>query len=966
MPAPTRTVRTLASICAVASLAVAGLAVTAAPAAAQTPPKGAKVTVRNSSTAILSWGAASQATQYEVQVDTTADFASPDYSAKTQNTKAVPTKSLIPGKNYWRVRALGKGSPSKWVTGSFTVAPVTTPIPLAPTDGAVLAQPQNPPLLQWSSSQGAVSYKVEVDGDADLIGAKVYTTKTTSLVVPDPLTTGDWYWRVTADKGSGLVSLPSTVSRFDISPLALPQITYPADSVNQAIEDVVLDWTPVPGAKTYDVQVALDDDFNNIALDVKNVFGSRYSPPVTLANDQFWWRVRAVDLSGQPTPWTESLYGFQRQWLDQPQPVYPIGTVTTDRPYIQWTPVQHASKYELYVAQNPQMTVGLERCRVAGTTYVPRSVGDCGISPNVDLWWEVRAMDDPYQPSLGLPGVFSTPQAFRWTGPAPGPFSAIDLNTVVSGLKVAVNGGGITDPGKGCKDPVSDPNVAYICTGVPTTPVFSWDPVPGAMSYHVDVAQDVNFTTSEMPDGIDTDFPMMALEWEDERATLPESQAGSAYYWHVTACGTNGCTQSPVSRFPPLPGSEAFRKASPAITGLQSSDPNASEITFSWQDYYDTNVGTVWNGETGSQTARQYRIQVDNEPSFATPVDTKVVDQATYTAYDKLYPDGTYWWRVQAVDPESFGLTWSPVQTFTKTSPPVVPSSPVGGASVSGTTPFRWAAQAFAGSYAVEVYKNNDLSFSAANKVFSATVKTAAVAPTTPIPAAASAYVWRVRRIDTDGNPGPWSTPATFYSTGVAPNLLAPKAGVWVKFTAGLFEWTEVPGAATYQVNLYGDHPTKASTVATAWAPTSLASGKYTWNVTALDAAGNALATSATRAFKVDASLPELVSLNGQVVNKGTKVDIRGKFSEKVKGVSASSIKLYKAGSKKEIKAKVTLGKDKKSFRMVTKGSRHFKIGEKYDITFSAKIRDFQGNKMIPGVIHAEIVAKRMLRLAGQ
>jgi hypothetical protein len=35
---------------------------------------------------------------------------------------------------------------------------------------------------------GRVAYKVEVDADADLIGAKTYTTKTTSLVVPDPLT----------------------------------------------------------------------------------------------------------------------------------------------------------------------------------------------------------------------------------------------------------------------------------------------------------------------------------------------------------------------------------------------------------------------------------------------------------------------------------------------------------------------------------------------------------------------------------------------------------------------------------------------------------------------------------------------------------------------------------------------------------------------------------------------------------
>ena len=55
-------------------------------------------------------------------------------------------------------------------------------------------------------SQGATSYTVEVDGDADFIGAKVYTTKNTSLVVPDPLIAGDYYWRVTAAKAAGIVS----------------------------------------------------------------------------------------------------------------------------------------------------------------------------------------------------------------------------------------------------------------------------------------------------------------------------------------------------------------------------------------------------------------------------------------------------------------------------------------------------------------------------------------------------------------------------------------------------------------------------------------------------------------------------------------------------------------------------------------------------------------------------------------
>ena len=143
---------------------------------------------------------------------------------------------------------------------------------------------------------------------------------------------------------------------------------------------------------------------------------------------------------------------------------------------------------------------GADGCEIVGTTYVPRNAGDCGIVSGVDLWWEVRAIDQPYCPD-GLPGVFSDPQPFRMTYTLP-PAGTIDLNGSVTGLKVAVGGVGITNPSAGCVDPSPIINVSFICDGVPATPVFSWDPVPGATVYHVDVAQDVNFTTSVMNQGI--------------------------------------------------------------------------------------------------------------------------------------------------------------------------------------------------------------------------------------------------------------------------------------------------------------------------------------------------------------------------------------------------------------------------------------------------------------------------------
>ena len=71
----------------------------------------------------------------------------------------------------------------------------------------------------------------------------------------------------------------------------------------------------------------------------------------------------------------------------------------------------------------------------------------------------------------------------------------------------------------------------------------------------------------------------------------------------------------------------------------------------------------------------QYHLQVSKTGTFSTTasqnLDDVLVDQSTYTAFSKLYPEGTLYWRVQAIDAEGNGLAWSDVRTFVKQSPAV-------------------------------------------------------------------------------------------------------------------------------------------------------------------------------------------------------------------------------------------------------------------------------------------------------
>lgn len=1065
-------------------------------------PTSLSVQQPNDSTAVLSWDHVAGATRYEVQVDDDPNFGSPAFipaaTNSTVNNTYVPTANLPAGDKYWRVRAKNAANEdSPWSISQFGNPSVAVPQPASPPDGTTLSQPSQPPLLTWSTSPGATKYIVEVDGDSDFVGAETFETASTSLVWPNPLPAGtvanpaDYYWRVTASKGSGLNSLPSPASRFVVGPLPAPTITAPPSSPDFELQDVVLDWEPVPGAKSYDVEVALNQDFTTIVESKTAIFGTRYSPVVSYDNDQYYWRVRARDLDDKATPWTASLYDFNRTWPHQPQAVFPAeaGIETVSDPiYFEWTSVPHASEYEFQISTTPGFSEGTTRsCRTAGTTYTPgmfaintngipspfRENEDCEPTPGTVNYWKARPLDRPFikQGDLpGIQGIFSEAQAFLYnpsqiTGMSPAQGATVDVPTfswnpspgaetytvtvrnnanlqvdqattystsytidgstklpisgnpytwelhaltadgipsvqysrsfTVSGVNppapadpadylrpitgtladgpyttapamtwetmpgaaryrvdvgYAMDSGQIwfghelgdlfgqpmpynamTDTGKqlllsgtydwqvtaldsngvaigqgpegrftvadvtatsahalaigGRELDPNNPSTKTPCDPlsgpciVPTTPVLKWQAQTDASYYMVYVSRDASFTNLLEPSNAipATTKAMYAPALDNRFWTYPDTEAGEALYWYIRPCRkVNNCGPSPVSTLGQA--QHSFTKTSPKVDGLTSTDPTKGEITFSWNDYYDTNHSIQWaqTGEDRPQSAMQYRIQVDDTESFGTGnglVDERTVDQATYTAFDTLYPEGTLYWRVQAIDSKGDALgngrlSWSETKTFTKSSPRVELTGPVDNQSVPGTAALRWKPQPFAAQYKVEVYKNNDITFSAPNRVVLATVRTTAYAPTTPLPVSATPYVWRVQRIDTDGNPGPWSWGGNVDPSGnpvgrftVASGLLeltSPAPGGVQPPNGPVLTWRDYPGAVKYNVEVTapaGGFAATGQTVATAFAPTNnFATGTYPWKVTALDAASNVLG-SAQSSFVVDARL---------------------------------------------------------------------------------------------------------------
>ena len=212
----------LAISCALIAL-TAGLLTQLPAYAAPAPPSGLtpSATAVSTNNPTLSWSRVPNASKYEVQVDDNDSFASPT-KATTTNRRWVPTVALANGTQYFRVRAIGSdNSSSGWTNADFTIDPQIGPTPVSPSDGATLEQPDNPPLLSWTAVSGATGYSIEVSRDQSFLEefTNTYTTKTTSIVVPDQDHGGTYYWHVRAVLGTGITSLPSTDSTYVIGDL---------------------------------------------------------------------------------------------------------------------------------------------------------------------------------------------------------------------------------------------------------------------------------------------------------------------------------------------------------------------------------------------------------------------------------------------------------------------------------------------------------------------------------------------------------------------------------------------------------------------------------------------------------------------------------------------------------------------------------------------------------------------------
>lgn len=844
----------------------------------------------------LSWDRASGATSYQVQASTSVGFGTTAFSATTSNTQYVPTSPLPAGTVFWRVRAKYAAGYSDYSDDSFTAGNPPVPTLLSPADDSsdevdgdaqALVAPETPLIMHWSNVQGAVKYDVQVSDDPTFNRITLQkTSQTTSLSTPIALLPdGRYYWRVQAEWAnlvvSGYNAQPFSFwisSHADVA--SAPVAPTAADGNEPVVKDVALSWHPVPGAATYTVQVSTDSQFldssANVAT-VSGVRGTRYSPAITFNNDQYFWRVQGIDASGNPLGWSTT-WQFQRNWPDSFGTTYPADSGVAEDPttitdprqmFFQWSPVRHASSYNLVVSSDPSFAGGsTQTCTTTNTTLSLTYAGTganskaCSLKPNLQYWWFVAAVDASTvangpvtQPDVSPVHTFVYQPTTALTG---------GLGSITSGVTASLSGTGLTssNPSDTC-DPMQIPQG---CQNLPSTPVLSWPAQKGAGVYLVQVYHDQKMTNIYSAYSQYVQAPVWA-----EPVEFADSQAGQAYFVHITACSSAPCgattdltdanigfniTSDPVELCdvttdhgtPTDRGlfcdtSSNTNTGAPGATTMTTDD----NVTFDWSDYLDTTQAAAPDatvtGGPGTE-ARYYRIQVATSPSFVTGsiLDDAKVDQTTFTSLSNTYPDGPIYWRVQAYDGNENPLAWSDIASFTKASTGPTPTSPTDGASAGANPTLTWNASDNTASYDVEVYKDDGNPLGTSNRVLSATTVQTAWAMTNPLTPGKS-YLWRVARVDTKGRVSPWSAVQHFTTASASIDTIAPSDGATLSPLTLSFTWNAVPGAASYLFSMTSSTgaTTTQTTSALSWAPLTMPANGTTssWCVIPLDAAGN-------------------------------------------------------------------------------------------------------------------------------
>ncbi|ELR68712.1 Fibronectin, type III domain protein [Fulvivirga imtechensis AK7] len=434
------------------------------------------------------WNATADATSYELDVATDANFVAGSYLLQTAGLTlaSYDLTGLSAGeKYYYRVRGVNSSAKSK----NSNVMEVLM-IPPDISSITVTDIGQNSFILSWDKAKEATTYNLDVAIDnsfSNIIftdntieqpgtGITEVTRSVTGLASGTP-----HYVRISAINYSGESGYTNAVA---LTKPANPLAATPS-SITQ--DSFLAKWTAVTGASDYELDVSDDLNFENIVyqnLSTGNIFSETING--LAAGKNYYYRVRAINESGTS--------GDSNTVTTITIPAEPVSVnfsnIGQNGFNVQWPFVEGAAGYELDASTSSDFSSDITNLLVMASGEVEELGTFSGMAPGTEFYLRIRSLNESGNSAYA---IFSD-------------------NPV------------LTSP--------DNPVAANANSIQQTSFTANWQPVPSAVGYLLTVSRDIDFnsTLSEYTDKIVTSTSHM-VEGLDP---------GVRYYYRVVAQNLSG------------------------------------------------------------------------------------------------------------------------------------------------------------------------------------------------------------------------------------------------------------------------------------------------------------------------------------------------------------------------------------------------------------------------------------------
>jgi len=770
---------------------------------------------------------------YELSVDDDPAFGSPNFQVQTAGLAAAPTAlnpfaGLQDGQiYYWRVRAWQGGSQigvdSVWVTRydrGVPQLPAAEAITLIHPAGGFEAV-GTPPVLGWLPVTGAASYEVQISRDPAFTQVVDQAETATVNFVPwqgrlAEMPFDTYWWRVRTKQPEGAWS---EARRFNLSKDLLAGNPY--DFVPPAKPGSLLGT-----ATGYDPALTFVDTGAGAAGAYG--LGALHAIVDRTYSSNYAWAIAFDTSASSADALRYGLYFDIDHVEGSGAGSDPLGKpVSVDPLYL--------PEYAIYLSREAGNILNPANAfyyHWNGTAWDPAQAldaigGDAWLDPATNAvqvlvpYTAIGSEDTQFSGSLALT-VFSTANeaADGMRGSVPVQGATLNHPALISDMLM---------PLYPFDTPLSDPIIFY------DMPAARWrmpyfDSVDG---YQVQVARDARFTdlveTWESFESVTSPYYALVPAGFQSKNAYEDNVS---YYWRVRIRHERYLSSASYYDYGPWSPAMRFRLDSRRVTNTQPPAGTLATMTPTF----------TWDRVEG---AAGYKLQLDNDSNFSSPLVNKNIDGTSFTPTTAL-ADGTYYWRVAMRRSSTVTGHWTETMSFVKQSVSPAALSPAYDDNIAQQPTITWAAvltptvepRLAAPRYRLQIA--DDPNFSSPR-----TITTAATSftPAKTQSLADGAWYWRVAALDANGNPGLYGPAMRFYKEYDRPVLLAPSQG---GTTTGIptFEWAPLDGAAYYQIqyanNALFNSPTTITTDNASYTPTAkFAMANCYWRVRIYDADGN-------------------------------------------------------------------------------------------------------------------------------